>query len=486
MRELAKRVSLSLPAPIQIDSTEPDVMKRALEQTPGRAIVNSVNLEAGRDKLDTVRAARQGPRRGADRADHRRGRHGQDARAQARDRPAPPRADLRRARARPRAADLRRPDLHAHHRRRGVAAVGRRDDRGHPADQEGDPRRQDLAGRVQRVLRRVAQRAPRAQLGVPAPLRRGRPGPGDGAPGRGHALPGDPGRRARAHRRPGLRPARGRARAVHRPLRVQGRGGRGRGRRPHGGHGARGGPALAHPAAQEGGRGGLDRPLEREDRRRAHPQRGAAARDEGGGRQVRRRRADPAVRAPVGRGHEARGGAARELPRPDRGPHQGQGGDRHRVRRRPRHRQVAGEHDPHQQRLHRDRPRQAGAGGHDHQRRGGQRGGRHRPVGAAGVDLQADADLRAGAALARPRVPRAGGRGRHQPRLRPPDALPGRQGVGRRLRARRLLLQGRLPGPRHHGRAGRRRRARQRWSRRSGRRPRSCARSRWSWTTGRR
>ena len=54
MRELAKRVSLSLPAPIQIDSTEPDVMKRALEQIPGRAIVNSVNLEAGRDKLDTV------------------------------------------------------------------------------------------------------------------------------------------------------------------------------------------------------------------------------------------------------------------------------------------------------------------------------------------------------------------------------------------------------------------------------------------------
>ncbi|HEV2723852.1 MAG TPA: homocysteine S-methyltransferase family protein [Thermoleophilaceae bacterium] len=54
MRVLAKRVSLELPAPIQIDSTEPEVMKRALEQIPGRAIVNSVNLEAGRDKLDTV------------------------------------------------------------------------------------------------------------------------------------------------------------------------------------------------------------------------------------------------------------------------------------------------------------------------------------------------------------------------------------------------------------------------------------------------
>src|SRR3712207_5740738 len=54
MREVAKRVSLSQPAPIQIDSTEPDVIARALDQIPGRAIVNSVNLEAGRDKLDTV------------------------------------------------------------------------------------------------------------------------------------------------------------------------------------------------------------------------------------------------------------------------------------------------------------------------------------------------------------------------------------------------------------------------------------------------
>ena len=54
MAEVAKRVSLTQPAPIQIDSTEPDVIKAALERTPGRAIVNSVNLEAGRDKLDNV------------------------------------------------------------------------------------------------------------------------------------------------------------------------------------------------------------------------------------------------------------------------------------------------------------------------------------------------------------------------------------------------------------------------------------------------
>jgi 5-methyltetrahydrofolate--homocysteine methyltransferase len=54
MRLLAKRISLTQEPPIQIDSTEPEVIELALEQIPGRAIVNSVNLEAGRDKLDRV------------------------------------------------------------------------------------------------------------------------------------------------------------------------------------------------------------------------------------------------------------------------------------------------------------------------------------------------------------------------------------------------------------------------------------------------
>ncbi len=54
MRQVVKKISLTQPAPIQIDSTEPDVIKIALEQIPGRAIVNSVNLEAGRDKMDEV------------------------------------------------------------------------------------------------------------------------------------------------------------------------------------------------------------------------------------------------------------------------------------------------------------------------------------------------------------------------------------------------------------------------------------------------
>ncbi len=54
MRETAKRISLTQPAPIQIDSTEPEVIQKTLEQISGRAVVNSINLEAGRDKADGV------------------------------------------------------------------------------------------------------------------------------------------------------------------------------------------------------------------------------------------------------------------------------------------------------------------------------------------------------------------------------------------------------------------------------------------------
>src|SRR5688500_6448614 len=54
MRQVVKRISLTQPTPIQIDSTEPDVIKVALEQIPGRAIVNSINLEAGEEKANGV------------------------------------------------------------------------------------------------------------------------------------------------------------------------------------------------------------------------------------------------------------------------------------------------------------------------------------------------------------------------------------------------------------------------------------------------
>src|SRR3954451_25134533 len=54
MRRLVKKIALTVDAPIQVDSTEPEVIEKALEQIPGRSIVNSVNLEAGRAKLDRV------------------------------------------------------------------------------------------------------------------------------------------------------------------------------------------------------------------------------------------------------------------------------------------------------------------------------------------------------------------------------------------------------------------------------------------------
>src|SRR3954465_10563662 len=54
MRLVAKKVSLTQPAPIQVDSTEPEVIATTLDQIPGRAIINSVNLEAGEDKLNRV------------------------------------------------------------------------------------------------------------------------------------------------------------------------------------------------------------------------------------------------------------------------------------------------------------------------------------------------------------------------------------------------------------------------------------------------
>ena len=103
-----------------------------------------------RGQAQPRRPDRDGARRRADRADDRRGRHGQDPRAQARGRQADHGPRLRRARDGPRAADLRRAHVHAHDRRRGVEAVGGRDDRGHPADQVRAARREDVARRLQR------------------------------------------------------------------------------------------------------------------------------------------------------------------------------------------------------------------------------------------------------------------------------------------------------------------------------------------------
>ncbi len=54
MAKVVKKLAMSIDAPLEIDSTEADVIKAALEVYPGRAIVNSVNMETGRQKIDSI------------------------------------------------------------------------------------------------------------------------------------------------------------------------------------------------------------------------------------------------------------------------------------------------------------------------------------------------------------------------------------------------------------------------------------------------
>jgi methylmalonyl-CoA mutase cobalamin-binding domain/chain len=54
MVEVVKRLRSSVEAPLVIDSTEREVLSAALDAYPGRPILNSFNLEGGRDKADFV------------------------------------------------------------------------------------------------------------------------------------------------------------------------------------------------------------------------------------------------------------------------------------------------------------------------------------------------------------------------------------------------------------------------------------------------
>jgi 5-methyltetrahydrofolate--homocysteine methyltransferase len=54
MTTLVKKLAQSVEAPLVIDSTEAKVIEAALKSYAGRPVVNSVNLEAGRAKLDAV------------------------------------------------------------------------------------------------------------------------------------------------------------------------------------------------------------------------------------------------------------------------------------------------------------------------------------------------------------------------------------------------------------------------------------------------
>ncbi|MEP7358473.1 MAG: dihydropteroate synthase, partial [Anaerolineales bacterium] len=54
MRRLVKRLSQSIEAPLVIDTTEADVVAAALKTAPGRVIVNAINMENGRKRIDAV------------------------------------------------------------------------------------------------------------------------------------------------------------------------------------------------------------------------------------------------------------------------------------------------------------------------------------------------------------------------------------------------------------------------------------------------
>jgi len=54
MSKVVKLLSMSIESPLMIDSTEASVIEAALEHVPGRAIINSINMENGRKRIDAV------------------------------------------------------------------------------------------------------------------------------------------------------------------------------------------------------------------------------------------------------------------------------------------------------------------------------------------------------------------------------------------------------------------------------------------------
>jgi 5-methyltetrahydrofolate--homocysteine methyltransferase len=54
MARVVKLLSMTVETPLMIDSTEAPVIEKALEHVPGRAIINSINMENGRKRIDSV------------------------------------------------------------------------------------------------------------------------------------------------------------------------------------------------------------------------------------------------------------------------------------------------------------------------------------------------------------------------------------------------------------------------------------------------
>ncbi len=164
MSQVVRKLSQTVEAPLVIDTTEAEVLEAALEAAPGRVIVNAVNMENGRQRLDAMLPLVRdyGAATIALTIDE----HGMARTADRKVEVAQEDPRHRDARVRPaaRRADLRRPHLHAGHRRCRERQHGGRDARRHPADQGGAAGRPDVARRVQRLLRLQAGRAVGAEL----------------------------------------------------------------------------------------------------------------------------------------------------------------------------------------------------------------------------------------------------------------------------------------------------------------------------------
>ena len=361
MRLVAKKVSLTQPAPIQIDSTEPEVIERALEQIPGRAIVNSVNLEAGRDKLDRVVPLALA--------------HGAALIALTIDEVGMAKTAERKVEIAKRIRDLcceehgLDPELLIFDCLTFTLTTG---------DEEWRPSAVETIAGIKAIKEQIP--GVKTSLGVSnvsfgvSPGARAvlnsiflhhcvQAGLDLAMVNPNHITPYSEISDVERELADDLVYNR-REDALERFIahfeskgedEVQSAADPTEGMEPE--------EALHFHILRrrkEGVEDWIDK-SRREDRRGADAQRGAAAGDERGRRQVRRRRTDPAVRAAVRRGDEEGRRAAGEIPRQDRGLHEGHRRAGDRVRRRARHRQVARQHDPHEQRLHGRRPRQAGA-----------------------------------------------------------------------------------------------------------------------------
>ena len=368
MRAVVRGLEMSVDAPLIIDSTDAAVIRAALEVIPGSRRRQQRQPRERPHPLRGGAAAGARPRRLRGRADHRRAGHGQHRRPQAGGGDAHPRHRLRRVRAAAAPAALRRAHLHAGHRRGGVHRLRAPDHRRHPAHQGGAARRADRARASptsRSGCRRRAGRRSTASSSTTA-CRRGWTPPS-------------------STRRTSPRTRRSAPPSASWPRTSSSTAARTRWRATSSTSTAPSASAVTdstvdpfagmdpaqriHAQILQRRRDGIEEQIDLAvagARPRRGAQRGAPPGDEGGGRPLRRRRADPAVRAAERRGDEARRRPAREVPRPRRGDVEGHRGARHRVRRRARHRQEPGQHHPQQQRLHRARPRQAGAADHDH------------------------------------------------------------------------------------------------------------------------